>query len=184
MASLSPSASEGEIVEIETDKASTAQPASKDMRFDRPSRKSTSSSTSDSSARFDGARYRSKSRSRSPYRHHLSQGKKRRWEDDNSGRDRQETRRFKVHYEDSRRNRVSYADIDREDSHGSRHDYRNSNDRNRNRDRYRRSRSRSRSPYRHKKAERAKESRSVAVVERSSPPRKQTNGDMTTVKSS
>jgi serine/threonine-protein kinase PRP4 len=184
MASPSPSASEGEIVEFETDKASTARPTEKDMHVDRHSRHSVSTATSPgSSIHFDGARYRSRSRSRSPYRPSATHGKKRRWEDDNSGRDRQETRRFKVHYEDSRRHRVSYADIDRYDSHGIKPDHHGrdkhqNQERDRDRDVYRRSRSRSRSPFRHKKAV-SNEDRHPSTSKKSSASHQHVNGDVT-----
>jgi serine/threonine-protein kinase PRP4 len=87
---MSPSASEGEIVE-----ATSAQSPERNMHIDRRYRHSTSSTGSH--------RSRSRSRSRSPYQH----GTKRR-RDDYPSRDGRDTRRFKVHYEDKGSRRTNH----------------------------------------------------------------------------
>jgi serine/threonine-protein kinase PRP4 len=137
----SQSESEGEIIETENEKATTARPAANGTSVDRNSRHKTPASNS-SGASLDDRYGRYRSRSRSPYRAKSPRGEKRRREDDyHADRDRHDSRRFKVHYEerqahgDSRRHRVVYGDIDRSDA-----------------DRDRRSRTRSRSPFRHDRA--------------------------------
>jgi serine/threonine-protein kinase PRP4 len=86
---MSPSASEGEIFE-----ATSAKSPERNMHIDRRYRNSTESAGS----------HRSRSRSRSPYRH----GAKRR-KDEYPSRDGRDTRRFKVHYEDKGKNRSNQS---------------------------------------------------------------------------
>jgi len=118
MNSQSPSTpSEGEIVESDSEKATTSLPSVNGTSVDRHSRTRVSVSKSPAPFESPPRRYESRTRSRSPYRE--PRGEKRRREDDyHSDRGRSDPRRFKVHYEeqlsDSRpRPRVSYADLDR-----------------------------------------------------------------------
>lgn len=137
----SPSESEGEIIETGSEKANTARPVAKGASVDRTFRHETPvSNTSKASLDDRHAHYRS--RSRSPYRAKSPRGEKRGLDDDDyyAERNSRDSRRFKVRYEDktsavgSRRQRVSYADLDRNDF-----------------DRDRNTRNRSRSPFRHER---------------------------------
>ncbi|KAH7045974.1 kinase-like domain-containing protein [Macrophomina phaseolina] len=139
------SESEGEIPDHEVHKATTAQPLSTGNSVNRQSRPRASDSKSPREP-YEGAprRYRS----RSPDRHRSPRGEKRRRDDDFlHDRDRYDPRRFKVRYEDrrsyddDRRHRVSYADIDHGDT-GRLSRYDDPRDRNR----YSRHSTRSRSP--------------------------------------
>ncbi|KAK8157087.1 kinase-like domain-containing protein [Phyllosticta citrichinensis] len=115
------SESEGEIHEQQVGKAtSSTMPSSRGVSVDRQSRPRASASLSPRGPYENGAQ---RHRSRSPYKARSPRGEKRRREDDfYSDRERQDPRRFKVRYEDrrpynqDRRNRVSYADIDRGDT--------------------------------------------------------------------
>ena len=100
MASRSPSTpSEGEIVESDSDKATTSPPRN-GTSVDRRSRKRISVSRSPSPIRISG-RFLSRSRSRSPYRE--PRGMKRSHEANHYvDRDRDDPRRFRVHYEERR----------------------------------------------------------------------------------
>lgn len=168
----SPSASEGEILEAQMDKASTAQSINENMRVDRPSRKSTSSaSTPDSLERFDRSRNRTRSRSRSPYRQRSPHGIKRPREDD--GRDRQDSRQHKRHYEDNRRHKSTTVEGDRHGHRASRTDFRRGRDDRLDRGRDRKGRSRSRSPYRANAVEKPRHS---PGSESNSLSKQQTNG--------
>ncbi|OJD39764.1 serine threonine-protein kinase prp4 [Diplodia corticola] len=140
--------SEGEIHEHEVDKATTAQPSSRGISVDRQSRPRASDPRSPRDAYEDAPR---RNRSRSPYRHRSPRGEKRRRDEDfYSDRDRRDPRHFKVRYEerrtydDERRHRVSYADLDRGSS--SRPSSRYDDPRDRDRNRYSRHSTRSRSP--------------------------------------
>lgn len=117
MASSSPSTpSEGEIVESDSEKATTSLLTINGTHVDRQSRKRVSISRSPTPIRSP-IRYKSRTRSRSPYRE--PRGAKRLREDDHcSDRTRDDPRQFKVRYEDrlagSRRNpRKHCDDLDR-----------------------------------------------------------------------
>ena len=148
MTSRQSTPSEGEILESEEEKATKSMPSRNGISVDRQSRKRVSLSPSPS---FDSSpRHRSRSISRSPVRE--SRGTKRPREDDyHHGSDRRDSRRFKVHYEDSHypdRRHDSFA----KGKSRNRHSTPNSRNTNR-RDRARRSydagaRARSRSPER------------------------------------
>lgn len=114
--SLSPP-SEGEIVESDLEKATTAIVSKKGNSVDRPFRTRVSISRSPSPIRSP-RRHKSRADSRSPYRE--ARGAKRLVEDDHYDRLRNDPRRFKVRYEDhpqdSRSNaRGSYLDSNRSD---------------------------------------------------------------------
>jgi serine/threonine-protein kinase PRP4 len=135
---------------MEEFKATKAPAHVKDPRVDRPSRKSTPSTTSRHSQ--EPGYSHSRSRSRSPYR--APRGEKRQMADDHYDYGRRDGRQHKARYEpEYRRRPVSYADIDRDDNtafetsrgrddryHSGSHDSYSHRDRNR-----------SRSPYRHPK---------------------------------
>ncbi len=117
MASSSPSTpSEGEIVESDSEKATTSLVTINGTHVDRQSRKRVSISRSPTPIRSP-IRHKSRTRSRSPYRD--PRGAKRLREDDHySDRTRDDPRQFKVRYEDrlagSRRNpRKHFDDLDR-----------------------------------------------------------------------
>ncbi len=97
MVSPSSSPSEGEIVESDSDKATTAPASNKGTNVDRPSRNTASVSRSPSRSRSP-RRHKSRTESRSPYRE--SRGAKRSLDDDHYDRTRNDPRRFKVRYED------------------------------------------------------------------------------------
>ncbi len=113
MASQSSSShSEGEIVESDTEKATTSIVSHKGTNVDRPFRKSLSVSRSPSPVRSP-RHYKSRDQSRSPYR--KSRSAKRPPEDDHYDHVRNDPRRFRVRYEDSRygergRERSSHRD--------------------------------------------------------------------------
>lgn len=140
----SQSESEGEIIETENEKATTAQPATKYNNIDRDSRRNSGSHSSGAS--LDGYYDRYRSRSRSPFRTKSPRGEKRRRDEEyHLENGRHDSRRFKTYYEGETlrggvpRKHVSYADIDSRDS-------------SRFSDRYNRDahqRTRSRSPFRH-----------------------------------
>ena len=120
MTSRSSTPSEGEIVESDSEKATKSQLSVHGTSVDPPSRKRISISRSRSPSPVPSPRRRKSitlSRSRSPYRD--PRGAKRLHEDDqHNPHDRNDTRRFKVHYEDRRpgdqpRARASYHDPDR-----------------------------------------------------------------------
>ncbi|KAL8993655.1 MAG: hypothetical protein Q9169_006180 [Polycauliona sp. 2 TL-2023] len=96
--SRSSTPSEGEIVETDSDKATTSLHIVKDNHVNPPSRLRVSVSPSPSPFRSPKS-YRSRTRSRSPYRE--PRGSKRPREGDHyNDRPREDTRRFKVRYED------------------------------------------------------------------------------------
>ena len=98
MASRQSTPSEGEILESEEEKATKSLPSRNGISVDRQSRKRVSLSPSPSLE--SSPRHRSRSVSRSPLRE--VRGTKRAREDDYyHGSDRRDSRRFKVHYEDS-----------------------------------------------------------------------------------
>ncbi len=118
MRSRSPSTpSEGEIVESDSEKATTSLPSVNGTNVDRHSRIHVSVSKSPEPADSPPRRYQSRTRSRSPYRE--PRREKRRFADDHhSDRGQSDPRRFKVHYEETLpssrdRSRVSYADLDK-----------------------------------------------------------------------
>ncbi|MCJ1282637.1 U4/U6 small nuclear ribonucleoprotein prp4 [Xylographa opegraphella] len=119
MTSRSSTPSEGEIVESDSEKATKSQLSLHGTSVDPQSRKRISISRSRSPSPVPSPRRRkstSRSRSRSPYRD--PRGAKRLHEDDQHHQnDRNDPRRFKVHYEDRRldksRARASYHDADR-----------------------------------------------------------------------
>ncbi|KAI9734682.1 MAG: U4/U6 small nuclear ribonucleoprotein prp4 [Cirrosporium novae-zelandiae] len=136
--------SEGEIIESDSEKATTSLPSAT-AKVDPPSRDRSVSKSPTSVS------YSRRSGSRSPYR--VPRGEKRRWEgDDRHDRSHGDPRRFSVRYEsrnreDRRRPWAPYADLDRGDITDS---YLRYDDRE-NSHRYidKRARTRSRSPYRH-----------------------------------
>ncbi|MCJ1391308.1 U4/U6 small nuclear ribonucleoprotein prp4 [Xylographa bjoerkii] len=120
MTSRSSTPSEGEIVESDSEKATKSQLSVHGTSVDPQSRKRISISRSRSPSPVPSPRRRkslTRSRSRSPYRD--PRGAKRAREDDqHSQHDRNDPRRFKIHYEDRRydekpRVRASYHDADR-----------------------------------------------------------------------
>ena len=123
MTSRSNSPSEGEIIESDSEKATKSLPSANGTLIDRQSSKRRSTvSRSPSPVRSTRSRsYRSRSRSRSPYR--APRGSKRSREDDHYNErydrsDRRDPRNFRVHYEDrrldkSRPHQSSYRDHDR-----------------------------------------------------------------------
>ncbi|KAL6718916.1 U4/U6 small nuclear ribonucleoprotein prp4 [Lecanora helva] len=98
----SPSASppsEGEIIESDDEKATTATALKNGINVDRPLRPSDSTSSSRSPSPIRSPRRsRSRTASRSPYREHRRA--KRAPDDDHYDRTRNDPRRFKIHYED------------------------------------------------------------------------------------
>lgn len=149
--------SEGEIVESDNEKATTALPSAKSTSVNRKLRDALSPSPAPLSP-SPSATARSRDRSRSPYRSEgASRGEKRRRTDDYSrGSTRADTRRFKVHYEDAsdHRNggrRDGHNDIDRGQSWNTKASYDDRDERDRYRDK--RPRTRSRSPARYGKSD-------------------------------
>jgi serine/threonine-protein kinase PRP4 len=116
------SESEGEIIETEAEKATTALPSVNGSHVDSQSRSRPGSASASPRATLDGGSERY--RSRSPYRHDRSpRGEKRRREEDYyDERDYSDPRRFKVYYEnhqssdETRRSRISYADLERSEA--------------------------------------------------------------------
>lgn len=113
--STSSTPSEGEIVETDLDKATTSLHTVKDNHVNPKSRLRVSVSRSPSPFRSPKS-YRSRTRSRSPYRE--PRGSKRSREDDHyNDRPREDTRHFKVRYEDrpyaDRRKPHDLSDLDR-----------------------------------------------------------------------
>ena len=147
MTSTSPSTpSEGEILESDLEKAKPSNVDVHDTSVDRHSRKLASTSRSPSPA-FPTRQFRSQTRSRSPYRE--SRGTKRSRDNSYPDRSKDDPRRFKVRYEnrpfeDRRRPRGRYEDLDRhrDSSYSLRYDDRGINDRPKDHNQ----RSRSRSP--------------------------------------
>ena len=137
---------EGEIVESDTEKATTSLPSVNGTSVDRHSRTRVAASKSPDSLQ-NARRYRD----RSPYGDHSRGEKRRRGDDNHYERGRSDPRRFKVHYEggrshdEGRRYIFSYADLDRGDStdHHLRYDDRDSKSRY---SENQRGRTRSRSP--------------------------------------
>ncbi|KAK2057089.1 kinase-like protein [Colletotrichum caudatum] len=136
---MASSSDEGEIMENDAVelKASSLPKKFEGNGVDRRDRTRDRYSASKSPEHDNAARhYNPPRRSRSP----PPRGFKRaRDERDYGGGGRQDTRRFRVHYEDGprddyRRSRVSYEDLDRPSSRGSNHSY-DARDRNRSRDR-------------------------------------------------
>lgn len=118
MTSRSPSTpSEGEIVESDSEKATTSLPSVNGISVDRHSRERRLSVSRSPSSVQSPRRHKSRSRSRSPYRE--PRGTKRTHVDLLAhDRSRSDPRRFKVHYEEhlpdgKRRSHTSYADTDR-----------------------------------------------------------------------
>ena len=103
MTTRSSTPSEGEIIESDSEKATKSPQSVHGNTVDRKSRKRISVSRSPSPIRSPISRKsRTRSRSRSPYRE--NRGAKRLREDDTyNHHDRNDPRRFKVHYEDHRR---------------------------------------------------------------------------------
>lgn len=145
MASSSASSpSEGEIVESDTDKATTSLIQPQSTSVDRQSRKRSSASRSPALPRSPKRRF-SRSPSRSPYRE--QRGSKRLFEDDHYSRSRNDPRRFK-NQNDERRSggsygssRRSYRDSDAVESKASQYGHRDVNGRSYEDRRRRRSRS-------------------------------------------
>ena len=130
MASPSSSPSEGEIVESDSEKATTAPTSKIGTSVDRPFRTYASVSRSPSPIRSP-RRHKSRSESRSPYRE--PRGVKRSPDDDHYDRCRNDPRRFKVRYEDYPANdrsrpHDSYNEPGQTDR-SSAHDYRDTNGR-------------------------------------------------------
>ena len=98
MASRASTPSEGEILESDSEKATTSLPSVNGTSVDRQSRKRVSVSRSSSST-HSPIRYKSRSRSRSPYREYRGT-KRSRDENYNLREERTDPRRFKVHYEE------------------------------------------------------------------------------------
>ena len=143
MTSRTSSPSEGEIVESDSEKATTSLPSVNGISVDRQSRKRVSVSRSPSPIRSPRPR-QSRTRSRSPYRE--PRGTKRPRDD---YFDRTDSRRFKVHYEERLRNErlkdyAPHNHVDRGNVKDSniRHEMRGSGKHSRDR----RPRTRSRSP--------------------------------------
>ncbi len=114
--SLSPP-SEGEIIESDSEKATTATVSKIGNSVDRSFRTRVSVSRSPSPIRSP-RRHKSRTDSRSPYRE--GRGAKRLVDDDHYDRSRNDPRRFKVRYED-------HPHGSRSDAHGSCHDSNRSN---------------------------------------------------------
>ncbi|KAH0542687.1 hypothetical protein FGG08_002920 [Glutinoglossum americanum] len=120
---------EGEIVESDTEKATTSLPSVNGTSVDRHSRTRVAASKSP-----DGLPNPRHYRDRSPYGDYSRGEKRRRGDDNHYERGRPDPRRFKVHYEggrshdEGRRHPVSYADLDRGDAidHHLRYDDRDS----------------------------------------------------------
>lgn len=147
MASRSSSTpSEGEIVESDSEKATTRSVNVRSTSVDRPSRKLASISRSPSPIQSPRP-YKSRTRSRSPYRE--PRGAKRPHEDDtHQDLTKHDPRRFKVRYEDRpfedrRRPHKAYEDLDRTGGPGPRLRYDDHRASARFRDQRRRTRSRS-----------------------------------------
>lgn len=122
------SESEGEIIETEADKATTALPSVTGTSVDRQSRSRAGSVSR--SPRVSPESDSGRDRSRSPYRHKSPRGEKRRRIDDYDERERPDPRRFRVYYEDGlsnngdrRRRRNSYVDLDRNNTSHAPFDY-------------------------------------------------------------
>ena len=118
MTSRSPSSpSEGEIVESDSEKATTSLPSVNGISVDRHSRERRLSVSRSPSPVQSPRRLKSRSRSRSPYRE--PRGTKRtHFDSPTRDRSRSDPRRFKVHYEDhlrdgKRRAQISYTNTDR-----------------------------------------------------------------------
>ncbi len=143
------SSDEGEIRDSSVEKATTSLPQFDGTSVDRPDRNRSSTSNSPSPDREYKSRDRkSRESSRSPYVDRQPRGSKRARDEEYTAERSRDTRRFKVHYEDSphdyqRRSRVSYEDLDRGSVGASELRY---DDRDRYTDK--RPRTRSRSPYR------------------------------------
>ncbi|KAL8992406.1 MAG: hypothetical protein Q9188_007593 [Gyalolechia gomerana] len=141
--------SEGEIIESESEKATTSLHTVKDNNVNPQSRHRVSVSRSPSPIRSpiqSPRSYRSRTRSRSPYRD--PQGAKRPRDDEHyNDRPREDTRRFKIRFEDrssvDRRRSHKVYDLDRSNGPDPRPSYNNRYDRSSNK----RHRTRSRSPY-------------------------------------
>lgn len=122
MSSSPSSPSEGEIIERDVEKATKSIEAQREISVDRQSRKRYSISRSPSP--YQSSRYiRSRDGSRSPYRE--SRGSKRLLNDDHYDRSRDDSRRFKVRYENERSDaggskRPSHHDREKND-HFERH---------------------------------------------------------------
>ena len=116
----SSSPSEGEIVESDSEKATTSLNLPKGTSVDRPFRKRVSVSRTPSPIRSPRG-HKPRTESRSPYRE--PRGEKRPREDDHHEGSRNDPRRFKVRYEDSlpdvrSRTRGSHHDSNRPDGRG------------------------------------------------------------------
>ncbi|KAI9831589.1 MAG: hypothetical protein M1819_004821 [Sarea resinae] len=146
------SESEGEIVESDSEKATTSLPSINGTSVDRHSRNRLSASRSPAALESTN-RYRS----RSPNDNYRPRGEKRRHDDDyHTDRSRPDSRRFNVHYEErsrdiDRRHRVSYQDLDGENAPNSYLPYDDRDPHDRYRDK--RARTRSRSPPSHGRRE-------------------------------
>ena len=136
--------SEGEIIESDSEKATTRNVDIRSTSVDRHFRKPAPVSQSPSpiqSPQF----HRSRSHSRSPYRE--PRGAKRSYDDDEPhDRRRNDPRQFKVHFEGKRRAHNAYEDLDRSDRSGLKLRYDDRSGSGRPRDKRRRTRSRSPRP--------------------------------------
>ena len=151
MASRSSSTpSEGEIVESDSEKATTRGDNVRGMSVDRHSRNLASVSRSPSPIPSPRPR-RSRTKSRSPYRENRG-AKRPRADDEHRDRSRNDPRRFKIRYEDRpfedrRRIQSTYEDLDRSSGPGPRLRYDDHRTGGRSRDKRRRTRSRSPRPF-------------------------------------
>ena len=137
--------SEGEIIESDSEKATTRSVDVRSTSVDRHFRKSAPVSQSPSPIQSP-IFHKSRSRSRSPYRE--PRGAKRSYDDDDGlhARRRNDPRQFKVHFEVKRRARNPYEDLDRSDRSGLKLRYDDRSGSGRPRDKRRRTRSRSPRP--------------------------------------
>ena len=133
--------SEGEIIESDSEKATTRSVDIRSTSVDRHFRKPAQVSRSPSPVQSPQF-YRSRSHSRSPYRE--PRGAKRSHDDDDQhDRRRNDPRQFKVHFEGKRRAHNTYDDLDRSDRSGLKLRYDDRGGSGRPRDKRRRTRSRS-----------------------------------------
>ena len=141
---LSSTPSEGEIIESDSEKATTRSVDVRSTSVDRHFRKPAPVSRSPSPIQSPQI-HRSRSHSRSPYRE--PRGAKRSYADDEQhDRRRNDPRLFKVHFEGKRRAHNTYEDLDRSDRSGLKLRYDDRSGSGRPRDKRRRTRSRSPRP--------------------------------------
>lgn len=141
------SSDEGEIRDQGSEKALKSLPQLDGAGVDRQDRTRSRYSNSTSPNDYNRSSRKSADRSRSPYR--VPHGAKRHRDEDHYERQRNDSRRFKVHYEDRpsqhQRQQISYDDIDKGTAPTRALQY---DDRDRHQEKRHRTRSRSRSPYR------------------------------------